>query len=268
MFERGWGDLKLLLGLGRGEMTVSQGRNAELLYEMLTVVLLANPQDEEFTSWLNSVEQGASLEGVYNALTHSSHYRSLEETHLAATPQSIKIFAREFVALQNENPKPTPVDRSLAQALAAPVDPAQPESPELTRQIRFGGSSPRDRVRPTAESVERTFVGASVFTLKRVLGDEALKLLSFYSNSRERIAGWYADWVVKVADSGVNFGLDLRARKDRGFHYKWALAASNDLLIWEVLNRLHRLVNSGELQRPGKPSNAESTPASNPPLAR
>lgn len=266
LFERGWSDLKLLMGFGRGEGAASQGRNAELLYEMLTVVLLENPQEGEYNAWLNSLDQGASLEGVYNALTHSSHYRNLEETRLGATPRSIKVFAREFAGLQKESPKPTPVDRSLAQALAAPIDPAQPESPELARQIRFGASAPRSTLRPNLEQIERTFIGASLFTLKRVLGDEALKLLSHYANSRERVAAWYADWVVKAAEEGVNFGLDLRMRKDRGFHLKWALAASNDLLTWEVLNRLHRLVNAGELQRPEKTSDAGSGSASVLPL--
>ena len=46
---------------------------------MFQVVLSIKPdQILDFQGWLNSLNQGASFEGVYNGLTHSDQYRKLE----------------------------------------------------------------------------------------------------------------------------------------------------------------------------------------------
>lgn len=110
---------------------------------------------------------------------------------------------------------------------------------------------------------------ASLFTLKRVLSDEALKVLAAKGNvartavgssgavapaaepspgkseesPRVKLAGWYSKWAVHMAQKNVDFGVALRNKPDEAFHFKWATEVSEDQIIWEVLNRLHRILN-------------------------
>src|SRR5262245_17685291 len=52
---------------------VTQEGQAQLLAEMVTVVLRVKPKDyPPFADLLGSVRQGASLEGIYNGLVHSN----------------------------------------------------------------------------------------------------------------------------------------------------------------------------------------------------
>jgi hypothetical protein len=93
------------------------------------------------------------------------------------------------------------------------------------------------------------FVGASIFTLKRVLGDEAIKVMAAKAEYKEKFALWYSKWVVHMASRNVDFGIGLRNKPDEAFHYKWAVEASPEKLKWEVLNRLHRVLNEANRQK-------------------
>jgi hypothetical protein len=101
----------------------------------------------------------------------------------------------------------------------------------------------------------KVFVGSSIFTLKRIIGDEVQKLVALRlgkgapADGRERLAVWYGKWVVRLAGMGVDFGLPQRLRADELFHYQWAIAATPDRLQWEMLNRLHRLLNQANKQK-------------------
>lgn len=54
--------------------------NSEIFHEMFVVVFMREPKDRsEFGNWVDTLNQGASLEGVYNGLTHSEEYRRLEK---------------------------------------------------------------------------------------------------------------------------------------------------------------------------------------------
>ncbi|NDD93225.1 hypothetical protein EBZ37_14240, partial [bacterium] len=120
----------------------------------------------------------------------------------------------------------------------------------------------RPFVTPTAESappkpsievlqadITKLFSGSSIFTLKRVLGEWGLKVLALHrEESRERMRDWYADFAVKQAKKSVDFGLSLRRNPSREFHRQWADQVSDDLIRWEVLNRLHRILNAAQVQ--------------------
>ena len=109
-------------------------------------------------------------------------------------------------------------------------------------------SSAEARMAVGAEKVRNsdatTFAGASFFTLKRVMGDEALKLVAARASTPEQLALWYSKWAVQMTGLGIDFGLVLRNSKDENFHYKWALSISPDRVKWEVLNRVHRVLKA------------------------
>lgn len=209
--------------------------NAELLQEIYKVVTLSDPRSRsEFGNWVDSMNQGASLEGVYNGFTHSSEYRKLEATGPGASPDALKVFGTELAQLTLELPEPTRfIDASgetvpLRTGFEWPKGQETPQPPDLTL---------------LASEYSAQFVGATIFTLKRVIGDEALKVIEAKYEYSEKFAFWYSKWVVRLCSYSVNYGLELRSRPDEAFHYQWAAKASRDRLTWEVLNRLHRLLN-------------------------
>jgi hypothetical protein len=210
---------------------------AELLREMMLVVYMRPPKDVgEFNSYMNVLQQGASFEGLYNGFTHSSDFRVLEASNKGATPAALSVFGQELAALEADLPQPTEFTAASAQPLARPVMPeAGPDHPQI---------SPKPVKVLTADAYSQLFVGASIFTLKRVLGDEALKVVGSKRDFTGKLALWYSKWVVRIAERGVDFGIPARNRADEAFHYNWALTATEDQLEWEVLNRVHRVLNA------------------------
>ena len=97
-----------------------------------------------------------------------------------------------------------------------------------------------------AQHLRQIFANASFFTLKRVLGDEVLKVLDEMKSDPKLRAQWYATQVVRMMEYQVNFGLALRNRPDFIFHRGWAETVSPDRLCWELLNREHRLLNQAQ----------------------
>ena len=210
--------------------------NAQLLSEMIAVVNIHPPQDSsDFGNWVDTLNQGASLEGVYNGLTHTIQYQRLELLGHAASPQALRIFGEEIAQLEGELPRPSQLEwvgglLRATQSGDTPVD--APSSLPVLRDVG-----------KLADQYVTQCVGASLYTLKRLLGDEALKVIASKNKDRERTASWYSKWVVHLALRGVDFGLPLRNKSDEDFHYRWALRSSDDRIKWEVLNRLHRLLN-------------------------
>jgi hypothetical protein len=82
------------------------------------------------------------------------------------------------------------------------------------------------------------------------LGDEALRVLSTKTSSPEELALWYGKWAANMASRKVDFGLALRNKPSPEFHARWARQAPPDRLKWEVLNRLHRVLNEAERRKP------------------
>jgi hypothetical protein len=82
--------------------------NSEILHEMFVVIFMREPKDRsEFGNWVDTLNQGASLEGVYNGLTHSEDYRKLEKTSSKASEKAVKVFREEITLLEAELPTPT-----------------------------------------------------------------------------------------------------------------------------------------------------------------
>jgi hypothetical protein len=214
------------------ETTVAQKtlyESSQLLHEMFQVVLLREPYGpEEFGAYVNTLSQGGSLEGLYNGFVNSEHYRKLESTPAPAYPSTVKVFAQLIAPLQTE----------LTHTQIRPTD--------------LGVSSPYE-----AAQYEKAFAKASFFELKRYLGNEALKVVEAKygkGDSREELAKWYSTWVTQMASLAttlkVDFGIPLRNRSDADFHRAWVKSLSSDVasdrVIWEVLNRLHRILNAVE----------------------
>jgi len=261
--------------------------HAELLNELFQVVLLRAPLNEaEFGVFLGTLTQGASLEGVYNGFTHSAIYRSKEMKYGPASAAALQAFARTMAELQQDLKSPTMVDSSMAKPLPE-IDPlsesdsAQGAAPSAATsgasgaagagggvsELRFGKPSrPVSAPSPTAKAASdapagpvpatsaavlmKVFEDASLFTLKRVLGDEVLKVLN-QQQARGGLALWYGAFAARQAGKGVDFGLALRNKADEAFHAQWAegvlKASQQDRLTWEVLNRVHRILNHAEL---------------------
>ncbi|MCC7441947.1 MAG: hypothetical protein IT285_09950 [Bdellovibrionales bacterium] len=263
-----------------GDLTSANAKkskeHAELLQEVFRVVYIRDVQDNaEFGSLVDTLNQGASLEGIYNGLTHSAVYRKLEIANPSATPRALSAFGEELARLTLELARPTKFDPSSAKPLATPVQPGLSEEEETKQEadanvIDFGSAPEAEEPPPAAKAkaddeevpagpkppleelaaeYSRAFVGASIFTLKRILGDEALKVMAVKQEYREKFALWYSNWVLAMAAHGVDFGIALRNKADSDLHYAWALKASQDRLQWEVLNRLHRLMNDANQKR-------------------
>lgn len=219
--------------------------NAELLHEVFVVVFIREPKDRgEFGSLVDSMNQGASIEGMYNGFTHSSDYRRLELANAGASPEALQAFGEELAILEAELPTPVEFD-----AQAAPVDKPHADGVNVIEYGKAPQSGTRVDIKALSDKYTKQFVGASIYTLKRILGDEALRVITVKKEYPEKLALWYSKWVVHMAARGVDYGIALRNKPDEQFHYKWALSAGEDRVKWEVLNRVHRLLNEANRQK-------------------
>ncbi len=233
--------------------------NAELLQEMLRVIFVKNPDSlSQFHGWLQVLNQGASIEGVYNGLTHSSYYRNLETQNRNSAPRALRVFSAELAEIEIELKKQTefteesagPLPRISTDSLVSPenmvVDGVSTlEFPALGDEAKKEEIKKPD-IHELIKKYQEVFLGASLFTMKRILCDEALKLIGEKSEYPEKLALWYSAWAPRMSKFGVDFGLGLRNSNDKNFHYTWALSASKDRLSWEVINRLQRLMNKAD----------------------
>jgi hypothetical protein len=246
----------------REEITAAQSKqNAELLQEVYLVVYAKAPVGQNgFGSLVAALNQGASLEGVYNGIVHSADFRKLESDHPGASPLALRFFSEELARAELEMASITDFPSTSAQPLSTPVEPLGTE--EESSEIDFPGASPSVAKEPSpspsvVKPTERAlmlkyysdFSGASFYTLKRVLGDELLRLCAEKSGDQKDLAKWYGAWVNRVDGLHVDFGLALRNNPDPEFHRGWAMSVSSDRLRWEVLNRIHRVINQFEVSK-------------------
>jgi hypothetical protein len=224
--------------------------NSELLFEMMTVVFNQKDVDDKsnFGALVNSLNDGASLEGIYRGIIMGSRYRSLEAKSQAASPDLLKAFAVEMADLQADMKNPTEFlkdSATKAPSIDYPTgiddesDTNAPQAAPHSQEIK--PKRPRNEI---ADEMLDNFIGASPYTLKRVIGDEALKKLDELKDSPGELAQWYAKFVLHMCDMHVDFGLKQRNMPDFGFHFKFAQTMSVDRVKWEVLNRYHRYLNS------------------------
>ncbi|MCM2278819.1 MAG: hypothetical protein NDJ89_12155 [Oligoflexia bacterium] len=223
--------------------------NRELLREIFAIALGRDPMSpnagnrSEFSGLLATLNQGASLEGIYNGLTHSSDYRELELSGGQAVPAQLRVFSGVLGLLEPELPAPTvfrPSDARPLKVLSLDSLLEEPK-PEPAPSFKPGDTA-------------SIFAGASVYTLKRVAGDEAMKVIAAKQAAPEKLADWYGTWAVRMLSFGVDFGIDLRNKPEEGFHRHWARQAPQDRLLWEVLNRVHRVLNAAGASVEARPA--------------
>jgi hypothetical protein len=221
---------------------LAKGRR-EILAEMLRVVFDTSEveNDEFFEGLLSSLNQGASIEGIYRGLIQGQRYRSLETGATGADPAQIRFFAAELALLQESMKNPTRLDTKESRGVPTIEFPdgdtasAVTSGPESDVPLKKGELESR---------LTRDFIGASPYTLKRILGNEALKKIDELKESRADMAQWYAATVLRLVKRGVDFGVPLRNSDDFGMHLRFAETVSPDRVIWEVLNRYHRCINA------------------------
>ncbi len=232
--------------------------NAEYLQEIYSVVWMHPPQDaQEFSGWVNTLNQGASLEGVYHGMIQSKAYHQLELEAAGAPVLALKVFGQELAALERQLPEPSLF--SHWPEVSAGVSDEQWRKGDFQDQgtsdhggqgLRGEGVSDDGELTARwADFYSRNFVGISIYGLKRILGEEALKVMAHHNPYREKLATWYSVWAVGLATRQVDFGLPARRSTELSFHYHFALVSSLDRLQWEVLNRLHRLLNDAAKPR-------------------
>jgi hypothetical protein len=228
--------------------------NDEILSEMFQVTFFAERQEieaREFAELSQSLKQGASLEGVYRGLISSSRYRTLESQGGAATPEVLKAFALELARVR-EGAKD--LSRYSGKDAAQVPEVSFPDESDSGVEVKtFPLVTPQAEkrlpVEEDAAELARTFVGASVFTLKRVLCEAALSRIDELGGSHDQVAQWYAKLANRLAAAHVDFGLSQRNSSDSDFHFSWAMKASDERIKWEVLNRYHRYLNALSVRR-------------------
>lgn len=179
-----------------------------LVNEMQEQIFLRPAKNKADTdAWINIFAQGASIEGVYHGLVLSSDYAAMERGK--ANVQALRWFAAEMSNLENP--------------LLKESDPA---------------------AKASVEKFAKEHLSASLFTLKRELGEQLLAEIDKRKNDREKLSDWYSSLAVRWARTDVSFGMPSRNKSDLGFHKAWAKENSLGLIQWEVLNRAHRILNN------------------------
>lgn len=245
-----------MLTLSPSEAAARARQNSELLQEVLRVVYNREPENRgEFGTLLDTMNQGASIEGLYNGFTHSADYRKLEMANPGSTPDALTFFASELAETEALLDAPTNFGANAALPLSTPV---QPIDTGVTEESFPAKATPSPSKSPMGHHAVKAlelkymvdFGSSSIFTLKRVLSDEMLKLLDQLSQDPIALHKWYGDWVFRMCSKNVDFGIPLRNKADAAFHTQWAKTADPDRLRWEVLNRIDRILNDRNGLRP------------------
>ncbi len=170
---------------------------------------------ESYVRWMNILEQGASVEGVYRGLVLSGDYAQMERGR--TTPEALNLFASEMALLTLYRKK------------------------KIEEYIT--GNEEKRKLQELEQALLTRFKSSSLFTLKRVLGEEVLEYMDILKSNRAMLSKWYSKTTVRWNSQGIDFGLKLRNSKNSEYHSQWARQNSLGRIQWEVLNRLHRLMN-------------------------
>ncbi len=213
--------------------------HALFVNELYNVVWKTKPNSPDtFKSWVHTLNEGASYEGIYRGFTRNQFYRELETRTKGAHPAALSVFLRELGRLAKSTSQPRVFAAEDGLPLAKPMSNADLEA---------GSEGVNEEVFAKAAKTEAIFAESSPFTMARVLGEEALRVIAEQAEKGdEALYRWYGQWAADTAGVGVDFGLEQRGKKDAQFHESWAKMASRDVLVWEVLNRVHRLIHSGD----------------------
>jgi hypothetical protein len=179
-----------------------------LVKEMQEQILVrpAN-NDQDINGWANVLSQRGSIEGVYHGFVLSSEYGAKE----TGKPElkAVRFFAQEMAAFDFPN--------------------AKDGDPEIAK---------------AAEKYAKENMSTPLFAMKRFLGDRILKESIARKADKERLASWYSGFVGRWSKAGVAFGHKQRDSGTEAYHYKWALDNNLGMVQWELLNRMHRIMNA------------------------
>jgi hypothetical protein len=160
--------------------------NSELLSEIMKVIFNEKEVEDKntFGSLVHSLNQGASLEGIYRGVIMGSRYRGMEAKSKAASPTTLKIFANEMAEIQVDMKNPTEftIESRKALSIEFPDEASVSEMPTAAPRSQEVKEK-REKI-AIADDLVRMFIGASPFTLKRVLGEEALKKMDELKESQ------------------------------------------------------------------------------------
>ena len=263
--------LKDLSHFGRPQPVPSQAAqdptkaNTELLYEMFTVVFLREPGNKvEFGDFVNVLNQGASLEGLFNGFSHSAFYRRLEEdpsTH--ASPGTLKVFSRELLELERAQLEPRHFVKVDGLPLARATEPSTLEAAPTPTSTSAVTQTETASIPQTVDEYQILFSSSSFYTLKRILSDEFLRLVDARTQKDSgALKEWMAHWCVRMSDAHVDFGVASRASTDIDFHRRWIEKTPPDRMKWEGINRLQRLINVSESKERAANETATTKPTS------
>lgn len=161
----------------------------------------------QIDGWANVLSQRGSIEGVYNGMVHSVEYASLEKGK--ADGKAVSFFTQEIAIVSN---------------------PILPDS--------------HPSIKENVEKYSKLAAGASLYSLKRALGEKILAESIQRKNDKEQLAIWYSALATRWARMDIPFGLERRNNKDEIYHLQWAKESNLGLIQWELLNRAHRILNS------------------------
>jgi hypothetical protein len=215
-------------------------RNAAFIKEAYLVLLERNVTETEFNRWMNTLDQGASFEGIYNGIVLGEEYKAKEVG--VAPPDAIRIYARIMTKLdmdsrfdpQNFKEDQNKNGESNASISESTVKPPKEAEDALKKEL--------------LQKYAKQAVNKSLYQLKRECALEALKTMDIKKAYKDKLATWYGRFAAFTNhEFKVDFGISQRNQASDITHYRWALDASEDQIKWEIFNRIHRLFNSSKI---------------------
>lgn len=239
----------------------------ELVSEMLRVTYNESAEQispTEYRQWLGAFQQGASLEGVLRGILMSPKYQKLEAQSTPASKEMLRAFSELLSELQSrmkepsvftdQSKKPMQIDYPEGENVnSEKIKPSKNTSYTQTQ------AALKLSIEARARFYAQFFLGASPYTLKRILNEEIFKYLDEFKVLREedpsdleklRRAQFYRSLVEQSLQhegawsKEVDLGSTQRNNHDLEFHFQWAKNAHVDRLTWEILNRYQRCLNS------------------------
>ena len=207
---------------------------AEFLKELHQATLERELTTDEFNRWMNVLDQGGSYEGIYNGVVNGAEYKDKETG--AAPVGTIKVYA-DIMTLLAIDAKYDPL--KLRSSEAADKETVEPLPQQATAEEKAA----------LHQEFEQKALNKSAYALKREAGFEALRLMELKKEYKEKFATWFGHFVLYTNERAqkeglASFGVNGRTQGDEYYHYQWALKNSEDRVRWEVLNRIHRLINA------------------------
>ena len=204
-----------------------QGFYRWLITEMHEDIYQTPVQDaksiKDVLTWVNVLDQGGSIEGVYHGMILTPKYRALERGR--ASLAAIRFFAEQLAMLKLEQ------------------------------------STPDENTKKLTQEYGQRLLNMPLYTLKRELGERMFTKITKLKGNQEKLADWFANLTVYLAGKNVPFGMEQRNRADINFHKQWAMNNNLGLLQWETLNRMHRILNYyGKAPTPAAPGKSTATP--------